>query len=152
LDLYTVRMITSPCDINKDHCYGVILGKWCTILVWEPQFTRFWGPFWPSTALRSVHGKLNNPKYFFQNQYTVTLILIYNSMEQSPSWEVNSHSASQIILRLLWKPQVHNSLHKFTPLVPILSQTIRPSPRPCVTIRNKLSFYGEELLAFRTNS
>jgi hypothetical protein len=28
-----------------------------------------------------------------------------NSMEQSLSWEANSHSASQEIPRLLWKPK-----------------------------------------------
>jgi hypothetical protein len=27
-------------------------------------------------------------------------------MEQIPSWETNSHSDSQEILRLLWKPKV----------------------------------------------
>jgi len=32
---------------------------------------------------------------FIQNELT-------NSMEQSPSWESNSHSESQEILRLLW--------------------------------------------------
>jgi hypothetical protein len=26
-------------------------------------------------------------------------------------------------------------------------QRIRPSPRPCVVFRNKLAFYGDELLA-----
>jgi len=39
-----------------------------------------------------------------------------NSMEQSPSWEANSHSASWEIPHLLW--HIHNSL----PQVPIPSQ------------------------------
>jgi len=33
-------------------------------------------------------------------------------MEQSPSWDANSHSASEEIPYLLWKPKVHCSVHK----------------------------------------
>jgi hypothetical protein len=33
-------------------------------------------------------------------------------MEQSPSWEADSHSASQEIPRLLWIPNVHCRVHK----------------------------------------
>jgi hypothetical protein len=43
-----------------------------------------------------------------------------NSNEQSPSWEYDSHSASQEILQV--KREVHHSAHKSPPLVHILSQ------------------------------
>jgi hypothetical protein len=46
------------------------------------------------------------------------------SIEQSPYWEANGHSASQEIPGILWHPNVYYYVHKGPSLVPIMIQML----------------------------
>jgi len=53
--------------------------------------------------------------------YLLTNLLTY-SIQHCPSLEVNRFAASHKIPHSLWNPNVHYSIYKCTPPVPILSQ------------------------------
>ena len=61
----------------------------------------------------------------YTQQYTDShnkSIYIANAMEQSPSWEANTYSASQEISCILWNPKIHNRNYKRPSPAPVLGQ------------------------------
>jgi hypothetical protein len=61
-------------------------------------------------------------------------------MEQSPSWEANSYSDDQEILRLFLEPKISYRVHKILSLVSILSQMnpVHNSPPKFPKIRSNI--------------
>jgi hypothetical protein len=75
-----------------------------------------------------------NPKVLLDN-LDVQDYIITNSMEQSPSWEAKTPSATQEIPRSFWNLNVHHRIHKSPQPIPILSH-IDPvyAPRKSILI------------------
>jgi len=62
-----------------------------------------------------------------------------NSMEQSPSWENNNSSATQIP-HVLWNPKVQYCIHNSCHLSPLWARSIQSMPPPHPTSRQQKWF------------
>jgi len=100
----------------RSNSKGSIVSSWCHAshtcanILWPP-------PYFIHVVCIMTWCQLNRP-------LKILCLLLYkrtNSMEHSPSWEDNTHSASQEITRFVWSPNVHYRV-KGPQLVPILSQ------------------------------
>jgi len=63
-----------------------------------------------------------------------TVPVLIATMEQSPSWDANSSSASQEIPHISWNPKVHHSAHNSPPLDWVRPETNDSSPHPAILL------------------
>ena len=78
---------------------------------------------WPDTLnIEPIPVIIQRLKAKFYALADLTPYLLTYAIQQTPFWEANRFSTSQVIPRILWNPKVHYSIHKFPPPVPILSQ------------------------------
>jgi hypothetical protein len=66
--------------------------------------------------------RTSNLACFVLKEFEAVFALDPNSIEQRPSWKLDSRSASQEIPCPLWNPNVHYHVRKIPPPVPIPSQ------------------------------
>jgi len=98
-----------------------------------PYRARLSTPFWSVLTLQM------SLSYSYLLSYLLT-----HSIQQRLSWEANRFSASQEIPRILWRPNIHYRIHKYSPFFPILSQldpfyTAHPTSwRPILTSSSHL--------------
>jgi len=75
--------------------------------------------------LLKIHLNITGKKkasFYFQKQEWVWLCFYLLTLEQSPSWDANSHSASQEVSCFLWNQEVHYCVHKTPTLILIVNQ------------------------------
>jgi hypothetical protein len=63
---------------------------------------------------KNLHSVIQKTRTYIEMDY------LTNSMKRDPTWEADSRSADQEVLRLLWKTKVHYRVHMIPSLNPIL--------------------------------
>jgi len=94
--------------------------------------TQFWTKFHPPSILTTHFPKINlnvilpcpsrSTSWPFHKRLTNQPTNQPTSMDQRPSWEANSHSASQEMSRLSWNTNLHYCVQNRQPYVTLLSQ------------------------------